>query len=132
MSKYRERAAREMRTERPSATVTPIMRKLVEDSRVMLGRGPADARERAGNARAFAIDHLEELHERDVRDVLVCPVGFVADHLEIRWDLDHEAREKALVLGIHFARIEMPNAHPAFVATLANIVRRALAVPSQA
>jgi protoporphyrin/coproporphyrin ferrochelatase len=78
------------------------------------------------------LDHLEELRERDVRDVLVCPVGFVADHLEIRWDLDHEAREKARELGIHFARIEMPNAHPAFVAALANIVRRALAVPSQA
>ena len=37
------------------------------------------------------LDHLAALHERGVRDVLVCPVGFVADHLEIRWDLDTEA-----------------------------------------
>ncbi|HEX7143755.1 MAG TPA: ferrochelatase, partial [Gaiellaceae bacterium] len=36
------------------------------------------------------LDHLQELRGRGVRDVLVCPVGFVADHLEIRWDLDHE------------------------------------------
>jgi ferrochelatase len=64
--------------------------------------------------------------------VLVCPVGFVADHLEIRWDLDHEAREKAQTLGVNFARIDMPNADPAFVKALADIVRRALAVPSQA
>jgi protoporphyrin/coproporphyrin ferrochelatase len=78
------------------------------------------------------VDHLADLHERSVRSVLVCPVGFVADHLEIRWDLDHEARAKADELGLDFARIEMPNADPAFVAALANIVRRALAVPSQA
>jgi ferrochelatase len=78
------------------------------------------------------LDHLDELHERGIRHVLVCPVGFVADHLEIRWDLDHEARDKADALGIELARIEMPNADPAFVAGLAGIVRRALAVPSQA
>jgi ferrochelatase len=78
------------------------------------------------------LDHLAELHARGIRNVLVCPVGFVADHLEIRWDLDHEARDKAAELGLDLARIEMPNADPAFVAALANIVRRALAVPSQA
>jgi ferrochelatase len=72
------------------------------------------------------LDHLEELHARGVRDVLVCPAGFVADHLEIRWDLDHEAREKADELGMRFARIEMPNADPAFVRVLAGLVRRAL------
>jgi len=78
------------------------------------------------------IDHLEDLHGRGVRDVLVCPVGFVADHLEIRWDLDHEAAEKAQELGLGFARIEMPNADRVFVAVLAGLVRRALAVPSEA
>jgi protoporphyrin/coproporphyrin ferrochelatase len=73
------------------------------------------------------LDHLAELHAAGVRDVLVCPVGFVADHLEIRWDLDHEAAEKAEELGLGFARIEMPNAETAFVRTLAGLVRRALA-----
>jgi ferrochelatase len=73
------------------------------------------------------LDHLEGLHERGVRDVLVCPVGFVADHLEIRWDLDHEARQKAAELGMRFARIEMPNAEPAFIRVLAGLVRRELA-----
>jgi protoporphyrin/coproporphyrin ferrochelatase len=76
------------------------------------------------------LDHLEQLHGRGVRDVLVCPVGFVADHLEIRWDLDHEAKERAEELGMRLARIEMPNADPAFVRALAGLVRRALAVPS--
>ena len=77
------------------------------------------------------LDHLEDLHGRGVRSVLACPVGFVADHLEIRWDLDNEAAQKAQDLGLAFSRIEMPNAEPRFVAVLAALVRRALAVPSK-
>jgi protoporphyrin/coproporphyrin ferrochelatase len=77
------------------------------------------------------LDHLADLQADGVHDVLVCPVGFVADHLEIRWDLDHEAAEKAEELGLGFRRIEMPNAEPAFVHVLAGLVRRALAVPSK-
>ena len=76
--------------------------------------------------------HLGRLWADGVSDVLVCPVGFVADHLEIRWDLDHEAADRARELGLRFARIEMPNAAPAFVRVLAALVRRALAVPSEA
>ena len=67
-----------------------------------------------------------------MRDVLVCPVGFVADHLEIRWDIDTEARQRAGELGMRLDRIEMPNAEPGFVAVLAGIVRRNLAVASAA
>ena len=78
------------------------------------------------------LDHLAELHGKGVRAVLVCPVGFVADHLEIRFDLDTEAAQRAAELALAFARIEMPNADPAFVRVLAGIVRRALAVPSTA
>src|SRR4051794_23389420 len=76
------------------------------------------------------LDHLADLGARGVDDVLVCPVGFVSDHLEIRWDLDHEAAERARELGVRFARIEMPNADPAFVRVLAGLVRQALALPS--
>ena len=54
------------------------------------------------------------------------PVGFVADHLEIRWDLDTEAAEKARGLGLDLTRIEMPNADPRFVGVLAGIVRAAI------
>jgi protoporphyrin/coproporphyrin ferrochelatase len=78
------------------------------------------------------LDHLRELQGGGVQDVLVCPVGFVADHLEIRWDLDHEAAQLAAELGLGFRRIEMPNADPAFVQVLAALVRRVLAVPSEA
>jgi ferrochelatase len=78
------------------------------------------------------LDHLRALHEQGVTEVLLCPVGFVSDHLEIRWDLDVEAKELAQELGLGLDRIEMPNDDPAFVRTLAGIVRRALAVPSPA
>ena len=72
------------------------------------------------------LDHLDDLHAQGVDDVLVCPVGFVSDHLEIRWDIDVEAQEKAAELGMRLERIEMPNDDPAFVSTLATIVKRAL------
>jgi len=73
------------------------------------------------------LDHLEELRAGGVRSVLLCPVGFVADHLEIRWDLDTEAVDKARELGLELARIDMPNADPRFVRVLAGIVRAAVA-----
>ena len=73
------------------------------------------------------LDHLEALAGHGVTDVLTCPVGFVSDHLEIRWDLDVEAAERSRELGLGFARIEMPNAAPDLVDVLARIVRRELA-----
>jgi ferrochelatase len=78
------------------------------------------------------LDHLESLRGQGVERVLVCPVGFVSDHLEIRWDLDVEAQEKAADMGMQLERVDMPNADPTFVRTLAGIARRALSVPAQA
>jgi protoporphyrin/coproporphyrin ferrochelatase len=72
------------------------------------------------------LDHLEVLSAHGVEDVLVCPVGFVSDHLEIRWDIDHEAIDKARELGVRLDRIEMPNDDPRFVRAVAGIVQGAL------
>jgi len=72
------------------------------------------------------VEHLDALVARDVERVLVYPIGFVSDHLEIRWDIDTEARERAAELGVTLERIEMPNDDPAFVAVLAGLVARAL------
>jgi ferrochelatase len=74
------------------------------------------------------LDHLEALSARGIEDVLICPVGFVSDHLEIRWDLDTEAQQKARELGLQLERIEMPNDDPRFVRALADIVRGAAVV----
>jgi ferrochelatase len=72
------------------------------------------------------LDHLDDLHGRGIDDVLICPVGFVSDHLEIRWDIDTEAQDRARELGMRLERIEMPNADPAFIHVLAEIVRGAV------
>jgi protoporphyrin/coproporphyrin ferrochelatase len=72
------------------------------------------------------LDHLAALHAEGVEHVLVCPVGFVSDHLEIRWDIDVEAQEKAGALGMRLERIDMPNDDAAFISALAAIVDRAL------
>ena len=78
------------------------------------------------------LDHLEALHAAGTDRVLVCPVGFVSDHLEIRWDIDTEAQEKAAELGMEVSRITMPNADPEFVDVLAEIVNRRLAARTTA
>jgi ferrochelatase len=70
---------------------------------------------------------IRDLGGRGIPAVVVCSVGFVADHLEILYDLDIEARTIAKEHGMAFARTEMPNADPAFTAMLADVVRRHLA-----
>ncbi len=72
-------------------------------------------------------DILEVLRQRaaaGVEGMVVCPAGFVSDHLEVLYDLDVEARREAQRLGLAFARTRMPNDHPAFCRTLAEVVRR--------
>jgi protoporphyrin/coproporphyrin ferrochelatase len=78
------------------------------------------------------LEELDDLHGRGVRKVLVCPVGFVSDHLEILGDIDVEARERAAELGLELDRIESLNDDPAFVRALAELVRQAVRVPSAA
>lgn len=57
------------------------------------------------------------------RRVLIAPIGFVADHLEVLYDIDIECAARARELGIEMRRIESPNATPAFIAALSAIVR---------
>jgi protoporphyrin/coproporphyrin ferrochelatase len=74
------------------------------------------------------LEELDRLHAEGVRKVLVAPVGFVSDHLEILWDLDIEARERAGELGLELDRIESLNDDPAFIRALAELVEERLAV----
>jgi len=68
------------------------------------------------------VDYLETLHADGVRHVLSVPIGFVCDHLEVLYDIDHEAAEKAAALGITLRRTRMPNATPELVAMLDRLV----------
>lgn len=57
--------------------------------------------------------------------MLQVPIGFVADHLEILYDIDIEAVEKARSLGMHLERTALPNDSPAMIETLASVVAEA-------
>jgi protoporphyrin/coproporphyrin ferrochelatase len=65
---------------------------------------------------------LSALADAGTRAVIVCPVGFVADHVEVVWDLDNELAEQAAEAGIAFARAATPNAQPRFAELVIGLV----------
>jgi ferrochelatase len=73
------------------------------------------------------LDHLDALHAKGVPAVVLCPVGFVSDHLEVVWDLDTEAKDKAAELGMGFARAAAPSGDPRFAQLVVELVREHLA-----
>lgn len=70
---------------------------------------------------------LRTLHAEGHRSVVVAPIGFVCDHVEVRYDLDVEAKALADTLGIDFKRAGTVNDHPLYIRTLADLVRRRMA-----
>nr|WP_233722182.1 ferrochelatase [Nesterenkonia massiliensis] len=72
-------------------------------------------------------DAMEELAEqKDLRGVVVVPLGFVSDHMEVIWDLDTEAKETAQKLGLEFLRTPTPGVHQRFVSGLVDMVAERL------
>ena len=76
------------------------------------------------------LEYLGTLAAEGVRNVLQVPIGFVADHLEVLYDIDVEARDRAAELGVTLRRTQLPNADPRFIDVLAAVIRRAEAVPA--
>lgn len=68
------------------------------------------------------LDEIERLSTTGTKDVLVIPIGFVSDNLEISFDIDIEARGKAQSLGMTLRRPEMRNTHPLFIEALHHII----------
>jgi protoporphyrin/coproporphyrin ferrochelatase len=77
------------------------------------------------------LEELDALYATGVRKVLIAPVGFVSDHLEILWDIDVEARDKADELGLELDRIESLNDAPEFARALAVLVEQVLDEPTR-
>lgn len=67
-------------------------------------------------------DHLSALADAGTRAVVICPIGFVADHIEVVWDLDNELREQADQAGIALARSTTPNADPRFARLVMDLI----------
>ena len=70
-------------------------------------------------------DHLSMLADAGTKAVVICPIGFVADHIEVVWDLDHELRLQAERAGVAFARAGTPNADPRFARLAADLIDEA-------
>jgi protoporphyrin/coproporphyrin ferrochelatase len=68
------------------------------------------------------LDHLKDLHQHGVRDVLIHPIGFLSDHVEILYDLDEEARHLCVELGMGMVRSRTVGTHPRFVAMLRELI----------
>ena len=73
-------------------------------------------------------DHLRELHEGGTTSVVVVPIGFISDHMEVIFDLDTEAAETARELGMGFIRVATPGSHPDFVAMIRELFLERAAV----
>jgi protoporphyrin/coproporphyrin ferrochelatase len=73
------------------------------------------------------LDELEALRAEGARDVVVTPVGFVSDHMEVVYDLDTEARDRAAALGLDFVRAGTAGTHPGFVRMIRELVEERVA-----
>ncbi|PJF40746.1 MAG: ferrochelatase [Phototrophicales bacterium] len=67
-------------------------------------------------------DYLRELGTNGVEDVVVVPIGFISDHIEVLFDLDHEAQEIAHEVGINMIRAATVGTHPAFVSMIRELI----------
>ncbi|MCU1275516.1 MAG: Ferrochelatase [Bryobacterales bacterium] len=67
-------------------------------------------------------DYLRELHSTGTGDVVIAPIGFISDHMEVLYDLDTEARELCEQLGLHMVRAATVGNHPAFVSMIRELV----------
>jgi ferrochelatase len=75
------------------------------------------------------LDHLRALAENGVHDVVVSPLGFLSDHMEVMYDLDEEAAALCNELGLNFVRAGTAGAHPAVIAMLADLIAQRQAAP---
>ncbi len=69
---------------------------------------------------------IRQLVEEKVREIIVAPIGFVCDHVEVLYDLDIEARKLAEDLGMPFHRVSCPNDHPTFIRMIADVIEKKL------
>ena len=67
-------------------------------------------------------DYLRELHETGTTDVVVAPVGFVSDHMEVIYDLDTEAAALCRELGLNMIRVATAGTHPAFIEMIRELI----------
>lgn len=73
------------------------------------------------------LDHLRDVHAQKASGALVVPIGFVSDHMEVVYDLDHEAHDLAKELALPFARAKTAGVHPKFAQMMRELIEERLA-----
>ncbi len=77
-------------------------------------------------------DRIEQLHaERGIKHVVVQPLGFISDHMEVLFDLDHEAAEVCKDKGIHLVRAATVGIHPRFVEMIVDLIEERLSLDTE-
>ena len=74
-------------------------------------------------------DVVQQAQKDGFRDVIVAPIGFLCDHMEVLYDLDVQAKETAEACGLGYVRSGTVSSHPAFVAMLSDLISAHLASP---
>jgi len=69
---------------------------------------------------------IRDFAARGVKDVVVAPIGFVCDHVEVLYDLDIETKQLAADFGMNFIRASCPNDHPTFVRMMASVIEETI------
>ena len=69
------------------------------------------------------LDHLRDLHQRGINKVIVAPLGFISDHMEVLYDLDTEAMDLARELKMHLVRAATVGTHPAFIRAVRQLIQ---------
>ena len=72
------------------------------------------------------VDHLRALKDQGVSDVVVQPVGFLSDHIEVLYDLDAEARQACQSVDLNMVRAGTVGTHPRFIAMLRELIEERL------
>lgn len=72
------------------------------------------------------LDHIRDLRRRDIRQLVILPIGFLSDHMEVLYDLDEEARLLCEELGVHMVRGATVGVHPQFVTMIRKLIQERL------
>ena len=68
------------------------------------------------------LKHLSDLKAEGITDVVVAPVGFISDHMEVLYDLDTEARQHCEAIGLNMVRAATVGTHPAFIRMIRELI----------
>ncbi|QGU07441.1 Ferrochelatase [Corynebacterium occultum] len=112
-------------------------RQVMEASRLVAEAADVDTWDQAWNSRSGnpatpwlepdVVDHLQQIHrDEGVTAMVVCPIGFISDHMEVIWDLDSELADAAKELGVDFARVDTAGATPEFSRMVVDIIEELL------